>query len=147
MGENSKNAIEEMDFSHTLCMMQPKKVYADFLKKMSEINLNAASELEVSEAVDKLEKLVIEALKNSQLKEISGALRDTKGTLYSLKMRDCTRSDMLKMLQLLEDRVNELILEEEKKDNIEKLRRLFKASAENAEKIAEVLNISQIFAN
>ena len=54
---------------------------------------------------------------------------------------------MSKLLLLLEGSILEQIREEEKKANIEKLRKFFKACEDNAVEIAEMLNIDQIFAD
>ena len=62
-------------------------------------------------------------------------------------MHDCTRDNMSKLLLLLEGSLLEQIREEEKKANIEKLRKFFKACEDNAVEIAEMLNIDQIFAD
>ena len=62
-------------------------------------------------------------------------------------MHDCTRDHVTKMLTFLENSIIEQIREEEKKANVEKLRRFFKACEYNSEEIAVMLNICQIFAD
>mgnify|MGYP004680824235 CR=1 FL=1 len=109
-------------------------------------NNAAASEAEVSEEIDKLEKL-IDVFFNSD-SQIEILRNDVKETLHKFKMHDCTRDHVTKMLMFLENSVLEQILEEEKKAaNIDRLRKFFKECADNAEEIAEVLNICQIFAD
>ena len=100
----------------------------------------------MSEEIDKLEKL-IDVFFNSD-SQIEILRNDVKETLHKFKMHDCTRDHVTKMLMFLENSVLEQIREEEKKAaNIDRLRKFFKECADNAEEIAEVLNICQIFAD
>ena len=77
--------------------------------------------------------------------DVKGWVADISGTIRGVKLHDVTRSALDDMLEKLLKRAMEIITEESKKENANKLKTLFLELAEHSNEIAEIVDINKIF--
>ena len=123
------------------------ELFMSELNKLSKGVRTANTMGEVISAINSLSGFMEDELKDLQLREIHGFIRDVLGTVQTLRMRDCTRSDLVEVLERLRDRVEEILAEETEKERVETLRRFFLWASENTEAFAKIPGISQFFSN
>ena len=145
-GENLKGKCTEME-ACGIREMSRKERYQLFKKEVEDAkqNLRTANvPVSVNEALEQLNKLMENAVKDMQLEEVRGWTADIAGSIIAVKLHDYTRSELGVMLKKMLDCVEEIIAEETKKERVEMLRRFFISCAENAEAIAEIVDIDSI---
>lgn len=131
-----------------LRMMTRKKRFEYLVKEVSEVKQElrtANTEESVNTAMDKLSNLMDRLSKDSQLTDVKGWVADISGTIRGVKLHDVTRSALDDMLEKLLKRAMEIIAEESKKENANKLKALFLELAEHSDEIAEIIDINKIF--
>ena len=102
----------------------------------------ANTEEAVTSALDNLATLVYRI---SREEEVKGLALDIAGMIHAVKMHDAIRSSLDDILEKLLERVKDIIMEEQKQENVSKLKTLFLELAENAEALAEIVDIGKIF--
>lgn len=138
--ENTKNC--------GLRMMTRKERFEYLVKKVSEVKQElrtANTEESVNTALDKLSTLMDRLSKDSQVTDVNGWVADISGTIRGVKLHDITRSALDDMLEKLLKMAMEIIAEESKKENANKLKALFLELAEHSDEIAEFIDINKIF--
>ena len=138
--ENTKNC--------GLRMMTRKERFEYLVKKVSEVKQElrtANTEESVNTALDKLSTLMDRLSKDSQVPDVKGWVADISSTIRGVKLHDITRSALDDMLEKLLKMAMEIIAEESKKENANKLKALFLELAEHSDEIAEIIDINKIF--
>ena len=138
--ENTKNC--------GLRMMTRKERFEYLVKEVSEVKQElrtANTEESVNTALDKLSTLMDRLSKDSQVTDVKGWVADISGTIRGVKLHDITRSALDDMLEKLLKMAMEIIAEESKKENANKLKALFLELAEHSDEIAEIIDINKIF--
>lgn len=138
--ENTKNC--------GLRMMTRKERFVYLVKEVSEVKQElrtANTEESVNTALDKLSTLMDRLSKDSQVTDVKGCVADISGTIRGVKLHDITRSALDDMLEKLLKMAMEIIAEESKKENANKLKALFLELAEHSDEIAEIIDINKIF--
>ena len=105
----------------------------------------ANTEETINKALEKLSKLADGMCRDIQLADVNDWFTDIQGTICAVKLHDCTRSTLDELLNLFLEGVRKIITEENKKENEKKLKLLFEMMAENADKIAEMIDTTKIF--
>lgn len=106
--------------------------------------MEASTTEAVETAINSLAVLMEKSVKDNQLKKIYNWTADINGTVRAVKMHDCTRKEMICLLDKMLENVESLISEEKSHEQVEKLRKLFLACADNAEAIAKIIDINKI---
>lgn len=131
-----------------LRMMTRKERFEYLVKEVSEVKQElrtANTEESVNTALDKLSTLMDRLSKDSQVTDVKGWVADISGTIRGVKLHDVTRSALDDMLEKLLKMAMEIIAEESKKENANKLKALFLELAEHSDEIAEIIDINKIF--
>ena len=139
---------EENTKNFGLRMMTRKERFEYLVKKVSEVKQElrtANTEESVNTALDKLSTLMDRLSKDSQVTDVNGWVADISGTIRGVKLHDITRSALDDMLEKLLKMAMEIIAEESKKENANKLKALFLELAEHSDEIAEIIDINKIF--
>lgn len=129
------------------CMgVRRKELYEEFAKEVKDCRkalMSAKTEDAVENELNKIKELMEKNSKNHQLNDVEGWTLDIAGSVNAVKMRDSTRSSINTMLQELLEAIEEILQEENKKEEekARKLRNLFLRLAENAELIAKLVDI------
>ena len=129
-------------------MMTRKERFEYLVKEVSEVKQElrtANTEESVNTALDKLSTLMDRLSKDSQVTDVKGLVADISGTIRGVKLHDVTRSALDDMLEKLLKMAMEIIAEESKKENANKLKALFLELAEHSDEIAEIIDINKIF--
>lgn len=138
--ENTKNC--------GLRMMTRKERFEYLVKEVSKVKQElrtANTEESVNTALDKLSTLMDRLSKDSQVTDVKGWVADISGTIRGVKLHDITRSALDDMLEKLLKMAMEIIAEEIKKENANKIKALFLELAEHSDEIAEIIDINKIF--
>ena len=93
----------------------------------------------------KLETLMNHALQDSQLREVHSYVKDILGTIRSIKMRDCTRKDLIKLLEVTMESCDEAIALENHNEHVNRVRWFFQQCAEHAEDLSDFIDFSKLF--
>lgn len=128
--------------------MTRKERYQHFLKDLSasmEEIRNAESMGDVIKGINQLETLFEHAKNDAQLHEVRGYVEDVMGTIRAIKMRDCTRNDLEKLLEATVDRCDEILAEETHNEHVGRVRWFFQQCAEHAEDLSDVIDFSEMF--
>ena len=123
-----------------------KELYEEFAKVVKDCRkalMSAKTEDAVENELNKIEELMENSSKNQQLNDVAGWTLDVAGSINAVRMHDSTRSSVDEMLKMLLETVDEILQEENKKEEekARKLRNLFLRLAENAEQIAKFIDI------
>lgn len=126
-----------------------KECYEAFAKELGDCRkalMSAKTEAAVENELNKIKELMEENFKNQQLNDVAGWTLDVAGSINAVRMHDSTRSSVDEMLKVLLEAVDEILQEENKKEEekarkARKLRNLFLRLAENAEQIAKFIDI------
>ena len=105
-------------------MMTRKERFEYLVKEVSEVKQElrtANTEESVNTALDKLSTLMDRLSKDSQVTDVKGRVADISGTIRGVKLHDVTRSALDDMLEKLLKMAMEIIAEESKKENANKL--------------------------
>ncbi len=129
-------------------MMTRKERFEYLVKEVSEVKQElrtANTEESVNTALDKLSTLMDRLSKDSQVTDVKGLVADISGTIRGVKLHDVTRSALDDILEKLLKRAMEIIAEESKKENANKLKALFLELAEHSDEIDEIIDINKVF--
>lgn len=146
-----ENTMTQEALGATNCglrMMTRKERFEYLVKEVSEVKQElrtANTEESVNTALDKLSTLMDRLSKDSQVTDVKGWVEDISGTIRGVKLHDVTRSALDDMLEKLLKMAMEIIAEESKKENANKLKALFLELAEHSDEIAEIIDINKIF--
>lgn len=128
-------------------MMTQRERYEYFRKEVNSVKsklMEASTTEAVETAINSLAVLMEKSVKDNQLKKIYNWTADINGTVRAVKMHDCTRKEMICLLDKMLENVESLISEEKSHEQVEKLRKLFLVCADNAETIAKIIDINKI---
>lgn len=140
--------MKQQELGSGIRKLTQKERYAYLVKQVSDVKhelRTANTEETVNGALNRLEDLIDTLSYDRQLAALKGWVADLSGTIRGVKLHDITRSKLVEMLEELLKRANEIIAEEAKKENVNKLKALFLELAEHAEEIANVIDIDKIF--
>lgn len=127
-----------------------KECYEAFAKEVGDWRkalMSAKTEAAVENELNKIKELMEKNSKNQQLNDVEGWTLDIAGSINAVRMHDSTRSSIDDMLKMLLETIEEILQEENKKEEekARKLRNLFLRLAENAEQIAKFVDIENIW--
>lgn len=139
--------VEENKIVGEIGFLTRKERFQCFRKEVSEIaeQLRTADGQEtIEENIDCLETIMQKYVNDGQVNDIRNWIDDVNGTIRAVRMHDHTRSELIKMMEQMLERVDEILADETAKENAEKVRQFFLQCAANAEKIAELVDINKI---
>lgn len=128
-------------------MMNQRERYEYFRKEVDSVKnklMEASTTEAVETAIDSLAVLMEKSKRDSQLKELYNWTADINGTVRVVKMHDCTRNEVVGILNKMLENVDSLISEEKSHEQAEKLRRFFLECADKAEDIAKIIDVNKI---
>ncbi len=99
---------------------------------------------EVDTAVKKISELMENTAKVIQLEAVGNWTSVIRKNVNAVKKHDCTRTELVSLLEEMLKHVESLISEEMSRERIDKLRAFFLECAENAEAIAELVDLNKI---
>ena len=140
--------MENKNVESSIRMMTKKERYTKFRSDVEAVKAelkSASTSGATEEAIGRLAVLMEKSVTDSQLKDIIGWTEDVKGTVKSLRMHDCTRKEMVNLLDNMLTSVDSKIAAENDKETVEKMRKFFLACAEHAEEISKIEDIKKIF--
>lgn len=140
---NNKEALEAN--ACNLCILTRKEQFQYLVKDVSQVNQElrtSTTEESVNNTLNKLSNLMDRLSNDSQVADVKSLVMDISGTIRGVKLHDITRSALVDMLDKLLERAMEIIAEENKKENVNKLKLLLMELAKNSDKIAEIIDIT-----
>lgn len=99
---------------------------------------------EVDTAVKNISELMENTAKVIQLEAVGNWTSVIKKNANAVRKHDCTRTELISLLNEMLEYVESLISEEMSRERTDKLRAFFLECAENAEDIAEIVNLNKI---
>ena len=130
-----------------LCKPTRKQHYeyvAREIERSQDAIRTANTEQGVNEALEYLSRFIISMSKDSEMMDLNEYIKGIQGTIYSVELRDATRLDLEATIDGLLERVRQIIDEESKKERARRLKNLFQELADNAEEIADIIDLSVI---
>lgn len=98
-------------------------------------------------SINLLENKLEHAKNDTQLHDVRGYVEDILGTIRSIKMRDCTRNDLVKLLEATVDCCDEILAGETHNEHVDRARSFFLQCAEHAEDLSDLIDFSKLFGN
>ncbi len=143
--ENDKNIA--CDKNCNIREMTRKECYEYFRDEAESVKkelMEADTAEAVETAVDEISELMEKTAKVIQLEAVGNWTSVIRKNVNAVKKHDCTRTELVSLLEEMLEHVESLISEEMSRERIDKLRAFFLECAENAEAIAELVDLNKI---